>query len=191
MTVLSNVLTHSHCQKTLSFKKKVGIFVLKFGIFVLKVGVFFKDLAIFFSKLGIFSGKGRLHHPSLSRLFPFHHSSLHFNQNMQTISLLRMTEYPLIFVSAVLVKPFQICLRRFPFLRMKGGWKGDDEVSTHCRNPINRVFQRLMKGERKKLSGWYGNFIIKMFQPFLNSSGKRDGWWISQGKIIVYGTFSG
>jgi len=110
---------------------------------------------------------------------------------MQTISLLRMTEYPLIFVSAVLVKPFQICLRRFPFLRMKGGWKGDDEVSTHCRNPINRVFQRLMKGERKKLSGWYGNFIIKMFQPFLNSSGKRDGWWISQGKIIVYGTFSG
>ena len=110
---------------------------------------------------------------------------------MQTISLLRMTEYPLIFVSAVLVKPFQNCLRQFPFLRMKGGWKGDDEVSTHCRNPINRVFQRLMKGERKKLSGWYGNFIIKMFQSFLNSSGKRDGWWISQGKIIAYGTFSG
>jgi len=125
MTVLSNVLTHSHCQKTLSFKKKVGIFVLKFGIFVLKVGifvlkfgifvlkvgVFFKDLAIFFSKLGIFSGKGRLHHPSLSRLFPFHHSSLHFNQNALTINRLRMTGHPLILLSLTLFKSFQICLQ--------------------------------------------------------------------------------
>ena len=111
MTVLSNVLTHSHFQKTLSFKKKVGIFVLKFGIFVLKVGVFFKDLAIFFSKLGIFSGKGRLHHPSLSRLFPFHHSSLHFNQNALTINRLRMTGHPLILLSLTLFKSFQICLQ--------------------------------------------------------------------------------
>ena len=151
----------------------------------------FKKARHLFQKARHLFIEGRLYPTLTNPVIPFFRSSLHFNQNMQTISLLRMTEYPLIFVSAVLVKPFQICLRRFPFLRMKGGWKGDDEVSTHCRNPINRVFQRLMKGERKKLSGWYGNFIIKMFQPFLNSSGKRDGWWISQGKIIVYGTFSG
>ena len=54
------------------------------------------------------------------------------------------------------------------FLRMKGGWKSGDGMSLHGRKPINRTFQRLMKGERKKRFGWYGSFIIKRFQPFLN-----------------------
>ena len=139
MTVLSNVLTHSHCQKTLSFKKKVGIFVLKFGIFVLKVGVFFKDLAIFFSKLGIFSGKGRLHHPSLSRLFPFHHSSLHFNQNALTINRLIMTGYPFILLSVVLPKLLSnlpsvfICIKKS--LTDERRLKRQYETSIHYRNP--------------------------------------------------------
>ena len=42
--------------------------------------------------------------PSLSRLFFLFRSSLHFNENIQILNLLRMTGYPLILPSAILAK---------------------------------------------------------------------------------------
>ena len=42
--------------------------------------------------------------PSLSRLFFLFRSSLHFNENIQILNLLRMTGHPLILPSAILAK---------------------------------------------------------------------------------------
>ena len=87
-------------------------------------------------------------------VIPVSHSSLHFNQNTQTINRLKLTEHPFILLSATFPMSFQICLQYLylltKVLRMKGGW--DDNVGRfiHNRPPINRAFQRIMKGEKKK-----------------------------------------
>ena len=91
---------------------------------------------------------------SPSRSFLLFRSSLHFSQNMRIISRLRLTGHPLILLSAVLSKSLHKLPSAFilpeEVLRMKGGWKGGDTMFIHYRTPINRAFQRLMKGEREK-----------------------------------------
>ena len=68
--------------------------------------------------------------------------------------MLRMTGHPFILLSAVLPKSLHKLPSAFilpeEVLRMKGGWKGGDTMFIHYRTPINRAFQRLMKGEREK-----------------------------------------
>ena len=55
----------------------------------------------------------------------YSHSSLHFNQNTQTINRLKLTEHPFILLSATFPMYFQICLQYLylltKVLRMKGG----------------------------------------------------------------------
>ena len=80
--------------------------------------------------------------PSQIRLFLLFRSSLHFNRNTRTINRLRMTGHPLILLSAAFIKSLQNLPSAFVFLilveevlRMKGGWKGGDEVSPHYQSP--------------------------------------------------------
>jgi len=65
-----------------------------------------------------------------------------------------MTGHPFILLSTVLPKSLHKLPSAFilpeEVLRMKGGWKGGDTMFIHYRTPINRAFQRLMKGEREK-----------------------------------------
>ena len=93
-----------------------------------------------FSKMPAwFSCGGKRIIPSLGRSYLLFPSSLHFNQNIQIINLLKMTGHPLILVSAVLFNSLQNLPSAFvsqeEVLRMKGGWKGGDEVSPHYQSP--------------------------------------------------------
>ena len=117
-----------------------------------------KDLEVFKKARHLFHvGQTGSSPPSLSRLFLLFRSSFHFNRNTRTINRLRMTGHPLILLSAAFIKSLQNLPSAFVFLilveevlRMKGGWKGGDTMFIHYRTPINRAFQRLMKGEREK-----------------------------------------
>ncbi len=80
--------------------------------------------------------------PSQIRLFLLFRSSFHLNRNTRTINRLRMTGHPLILLSAAFIKSLQNLPSAFVFLilveevlRMKGGWKGGDEVSPHYQSP--------------------------------------------------------
>ena len=93
--------------------------------------------------------------PSQIRLFLLFRSSLHFNRNTRTINRLRMTEHPLILLSAAFIKSLQNLPSAFVFLilveevlRMKGGWKGGDEVSPHYQSPHKQGVSTA--NERKK-----------------------------------------
>ena len=93
-----------------------------------------------FSKMPAwFSCGGKRIIPSLGRSYLLFPSSLHFNQNIQIINLLKMTGHPLILVSAVLFNSLQNLPSAFvsqeEVLRMKGGWKGGDKMPIHYRIP--------------------------------------------------------
>ena len=92
--------------------------------------------------------------PSPSRSFLLFRSSLHFSQNIRIISRLRLTGHPLILLSAVLPKSLHNLPSAFvspeEVLQMKGGWNDNTECPFTTGSPINRAFQRLMKGGRKR-----------------------------------------
>ena len=87
-------------------------------------------------------------------VIPVSHSSLHFNQNTQTINRLKLTEHPFILLSATFHMSFQICLQYLSVskkvLQMKGGWKDNTRCPFTTEIRHNRAFQRLMKGGRKR-----------------------------------------
>ena len=107
-----------------------------------KIGKFLTNFTTFWKKPGMFLCKGRWDYLSSNWSFLLFRSSLHFNRNTRTINRLRMTGHPLILLSAAFIKSLQNLPSAFVFLilveevlRMKGGWKGGDEVSPHYQSP--------------------------------------------------------
>ena len=95
--------------------------------------------------------------PSQIRLFLLFRSSFHFNRNTRTINRLRMTGHPSSSFQPRLSSPFKICLQPlFSWFWWKKfyEWKEAERVVTRypltTKAPINRAFQQLMKGGRKK-----------------------------------------
>ena len=74
-------------------------------------------------------------------VIPVSHSSLHFNQNTQTINRLKLTEHPFILLSATFHMSFQICLQYLylltKVLRMKGEKK---KPTSDCRTERHSCF---------------------------------------------------
>ena len=92
--------------------------------------------------------------PSPSRSFLLFRSFLHCSLNKRIINRLRMTGPPLILLSSVPPKSLHNLPSAFVCRKKFYEWKEAERVVTRypltTKAPINRAFQQLMKGGRKK-----------------------------------------